>query len=231
MSTSCRKPLVMFNDLILRRVLKGVPYLIDTSKFEVWYICFLYQPMWWWGRSKFSQIVFCFQVTLLSVDLSTRCSEQFCELLMFHFPRECVFFPTFLPFNFGTLVWFSRTVDTIFKSVSPCNYILKKESISDLIILFVSWTWLSCSWFGNYVLIDLGRPLIWFYLVISQFQTVITQINHAIGASGIISEECKTMVAQYGKIVLEMLVAQVSIIGSQFFLLSDSLLIHLMAVG
>ncbi|KAG5222528.1 cyprosin [Salix suchowensis] len=38
--------------------------------------------------------------------------------------------------------------------------------------------------------------------------TVITQINHAIGASGIISEECKTMVSQYGKIVLEMLVAQ-----------------------
>ena len=60
---------------------------------------------------------------------------------------------------------------------------------------------------------------------------MITQINHAIGASGIISEECKTMVSQYGKIVLEMLVAQVSIIGSQFFLLSDSLLIHLMAVG
>ncbi|CAK7348993.1 unnamed protein product [Dovyalis caffra] len=38
--------------------------------------------------------------------------------------------------------------------------------------------------------------------------TVITQINHAIGASGIVSEECKTVVAQYGKIVLEMLVAR-----------------------
>ena len=60
---------------------------------------------------------------------------------------------------------------------------------------------------------------------------MITQINHAIGASGIISEECKTMVAQYGKIVLELLVAQVSIIGSQFFLRSDRLLIFLMAVG
>ncbi|KAG6785233.1 hypothetical protein POTOM_010963 [Populus tomentosa] len=38
--------------------------------------------------------------------------------------------------------------------------------------------------------------------------TVITQINNAIGASGIVSEECKTVVAQYGKIILEMLVAQ-----------------------
>jgi phytepsin len=43
---------------------------------------------------------------------------------------------------------------------------------------------------------------------------VITQINNAIGASGIVSEECKTVVAQYGKIILEMLVAQVSIIDS-----------------
>ncbi|KAJ8764619.1 hypothetical protein K2173_006701 [Erythroxylum novogranatense] len=38
--------------------------------------------------------------------------------------------------------------------------------------------------------------------------TVITQINHAIGASGIISQECKTMVAQYGKMIIEMLVAK-----------------------
>ncbi|KAG5252049.1 cyprosin [Salix suchowensis] len=38
--------------------------------------------------------------------------------------------------------------------------------------------------------------------------TVITQINNAIGASGIVSEECKMVVAQYGKIILEMLVAQ-----------------------
>ncbi|KAJ9176887.1 hypothetical protein P3X46_012154 [Hevea brasiliensis] len=38
--------------------------------------------------------------------------------------------------------------------------------------------------------------------------TVITQINHAIGASGIISQECKTLVAQYGKVILEMLIAQ-----------------------
>lgn len=38
--------------------------------------------------------------------------------------------------------------------------------------------------------------------------TVITQINHAIGASGIVSQECKTVVAQYGKVILEMLIAQ-----------------------
>eukprot|EP00257_Ricinus_communis_P026729 XP_025014143.1 cyprosin isoform X3 [Ricinus communis] len=38
--------------------------------------------------------------------------------------------------------------------------------------------------------------------------TVITQINHAIGASGIVSQECKTVVEQYGKFILEMLTAQ-----------------------
>ncbi|KAJ7948139.1 putative Aspartic proteinase [Quillaja saponaria] len=38
--------------------------------------------------------------------------------------------------------------------------------------------------------------------------TVITQINHAIGATGVVSQECKTMVAQYGKTILEMLVAE-----------------------
>lgn len=38
--------------------------------------------------------------------------------------------------------------------------------------------------------------------------TVITQINHAIGASGVVSQECKTVVAQYGKTILEMLLAK-----------------------
>ncbi|GMN61784.1 hypothetical protein TIFTF001_030873 [Ficus carica] len=40
--------------------------------------------------------------------------------------------------------------------------------------------------------------------------TIVTQINHAIGTSGIVSQECKTMVAQYGKTIMEMLLAQVS---------------------
>ncbi|XWS36782.1 hypothetical protein CRYUN_Cryun20dG0115500 [Craigia yunnanensis] len=38
--------------------------------------------------------------------------------------------------------------------------------------------------------------------------TIITQINHAIGASGVISQECKAMVSQYGKTILEMLVSE-----------------------
>ncbi|KAK7846886.1 aspartic proteinase a1 [Quercus suber] len=38
--------------------------------------------------------------------------------------------------------------------------------------------------------------------------TVVTQINHAIGASGIVSQECKTVVAQYGKTILDMLVTE-----------------------
>ncbi|KAE9457909.1 hypothetical protein C3L33_10200, partial [Rhododendron williamsianum] len=38
--------------------------------------------------------------------------------------------------------------------------------------------------------------------------TVITQINHAIGATGVVSQECKTVVTQYGKTIIEMLLAQ-----------------------
>ncbi|KAL4312002.1 hypothetical protein GQ457_01G036410 [Hibiscus cannabinus] len=38
--------------------------------------------------------------------------------------------------------------------------------------------------------------------------TIITQINHAIGAAGVISQECKTMVSEYGKTLLEMLVSE-----------------------
>ncbi|GAB2274909.1 AP4A phosphorylase [Dionaea muscipula] len=38
--------------------------------------------------------------------------------------------------------------------------------------------------------------------------TIVAQINHAIGASGVISQECKTVVAQYGKTILDMLVTE-----------------------
>lgn len=47
---------------------------------------------------------------------------------------------------------------------------------------------------------------------ISYFQTVITQINHAIGASGVISQECKSVVSIYGKTILEMLLNEVFVI-------------------
>ncbi|CAL1407094.1 unnamed protein product [Linum trigynum] len=39
--------------------------------------------------------------------------------------------------------------------------------------------------------------------------TVIAQINHAIGASGVVSQECKTVVSLYGKTILELLLADV----------------------
>ncbi|KAK1298886.1 Aspartic proteinase oryzasin-1 [Acorus calamus] len=36
----------------------------------------------------------------------------------------------------------------------------------------------------------------------------VTEINHAIGASGVVSQECKTVVAQYGEMIMEMLIAE-----------------------
>ncbi|KAI4378272.1 hypothetical protein MLD38_015772 [Melastoma candidum] len=38
--------------------------------------------------------------------------------------------------------------------------------------------------------------------------TIITEINHAIGAAGVVSQECKAVVAEYGQTILDMLLAQ-----------------------
>ncbi|KAL5163644.1 Aspartic proteinase A2 [Glycine soja] len=38
--------------------------------------------------------------------------------------------------------------------------------------------------------------------------TVITMINHAIGASGVMSQECKTVVAEYGQTILDLLLSE-----------------------
>ncbi|GAA0174255.1 aspartic protease [Lithospermum erythrorhizon] len=38
--------------------------------------------------------------------------------------------------------------------------------------------------------------------------TVITMINHAIGASGVVSEECKSVVQQYGQMIIDLLTAE-----------------------
>ncbi|XXG77243.1 hypothetical protein AAC387_Pa08g1428 [Persea americana] len=38
---------------------------------------------------------------------------------------------------------------------------------------------------------------------------IITQINHAIGADGVISQECKAVVGQYGELIIEMLLSEV----------------------
>lgn len=40
-------------------------------------------------------------------------------------------------------------------------------------------------------------------------QTIVAQVNHAIGAEGIISTECKEVVREYGEMILELLIAQV----------------------
>ncbi|KAL0399836.1 UNVERIFIED_CONTAM: Aspartic proteinase A1 [Sesamum radiatum] len=54
--------------------------------------------------------------------------------------------------------------------------------------------------------------------------TVVTLINHAIGATGVVSQECKSVVSVYGKTILELLLSKVS---SQWFwlLMMDSCMI------
>lgn len=37
-------------------------------------------------------------------------------------------------------------------------------------------------------------------------------INHAIGATGIVSQECKTVVSQYGETIIELLLSEVRIL-------------------
>ena len=62
--------------------------------------------------------------------------------------------------------------------------------------------------------IEHGNLKLWTLLL--RFQTIITQINHAIGASGIVSQECKTMVSQYGRQILELLLAEVHLLFYHF---------------
>jgi phytepsin len=38
--------------------------------------------------------------------------------------------------------------------------------------------------------------------------TIVAQVNHAIGAQGVVSEECKEVVKEYGDVIIEMLIAQ-----------------------
>jgi phytepsin len=39
-------------------------------------------------------------------------------------------------------------------------------------------------------------------------QAIITEINEKIGAAGVVSQECKTVVSQYGQQILDLLLAE-----------------------
>lgn len=47
-----------------------------------------------------------------------------------------------------------------------------------------------------------------------------TEINHAIGAEGIVSAECKEVVAQYGDLIWDLLISGVGCFYIYFFLYS-----------
>lgn len=40
-------------------------------------------------------------------------------------------------------------------------------------------------------------------------QSIITQINQAIGAAGVVNKECKSVVEQYGPTIMDLLLAEV----------------------
>ena len=40
-------------------------------------------------------------------------------------------------------------------------------------------------------------------------QPIIAEVNHAIGATGVVSQECKAIVAEYGETIIKMLLAKV----------------------
>lgn len=62
-------------------------------------------------------------------------------------------------------------------------------------------------------------------------QTVVTEINHAIGAKGVVSTECKLLVSQYGDVIWDLLVSGVSFLASPFHILLFSLLLYNPKVG
>ncbi|KAJ1405566.1 Saposin-like type B, region 1 [Sesbania bispinosa] len=54
--------------------------------------------------------------------------------------------------------------------------------------------------------LSLSRFMINFFNI--NLGTVITMINHAIGASGVVSKECKAIVAEYGQTIMDLLLAE-----------------------
>lgn len=54
--------------------------------------------------------------------------------------------------------------------------------------------------------------LLFFYFFLGAWflkQAIVAQVNHAIGAEGVVSEECKEVIQEYGDVIIEMLIAQV----------------------
>lgn len=49
-------------------------------------------------------------------------------------------------------------------------------------------------------------------------QAIITEINEKIGAAGVVSQECKTVVSQYGQQILDLLLAEVCILQTRVLL-------------
>lgn len=52
-------------------------------------------------------------------------------------------------------------------------------------------------------------------------QATITEINHAIGATGVVSQECKAVVEQYGQTILALLLAEVLPLFNPMFFRAD----------
>lgn len=57
------------------------------------------------------------------------------------------------------------------------------------------------------------------HLFLFFFQTIIAQINQAIGASGVVSQECKSVISEYGKTILDLLESKVWYLLTIFFII------------
>lgn len=66
--------------------------------------------------------------------------------------------------------------------------------------------WLNAGWCYSVNLVIYVTPSFFFIFL----QTVVTMINQAIGASGVVSQECKAVVQQYGQSILDLLLAEVN---------------------
>ena len=61
----------------------------------------------------------------------------------------------------------------------------------------------------EFVALDFGmgfKIMLKFY---DSMQAIIAEVNHAIGATGVASQECKAVVAQYGETIIKMILAKV----------------------
>ncbi|KAK9935994.1 hypothetical protein M0R45_012861 [Rubus argutus] len=113
---------------------------------------------------------------------------------------------TFLAAKFDGLLGLGFQEISVGNAVPVWYNMIKQGLIKEPVFSF----WLNRYWqfdMGDVLIGDKTTGIFWNFSLAGP-TTVITMINHAIGATGVVSQECKAVVQQYGQTIMELLLAE-----------------------